>query len=91
VANPVPEADEIPAAAMAGHIARAVAEAAEGGVAGKAVTPFILSRLVELTAGRSLRTNVALIHSNARLAAAVAVALSAEGQAGAKNPSSTRA
>ena len=77
VANPVPEADEIPAAEMAGFIAHAVAAATEDGVSGKAVTPFILSRLLDLTGGRSLRTNVALIEHNARLAAEIAVALAA--------------
>ena len=75
VANPVPEADEIPAGEIAGFIDTAVAEAARHGVGGKGVTPFILSRMLELTGGRSLRTNVALILNNARLAAEIAVAL----------------
>ena len=75
VANPVPEADEIPAREMSHLIDRAVAEAAAGGVSGKGVTPFILSRMLELTEGRSLATNVALIRSNAGLAAEIAIAL----------------
>ena len=74
VANPVPEADEIPAREIAGHIERAVAEAVAQGIGGKRVTPFILSRMLDLTGGRSLRTNVALIRHNARLAAEIAVA-----------------
>ncbi len=75
VANPVPETDEIPAAEMSHHIDRAIADAAAQGVAGKRVTPFILSRMLDLTDGRSLATNVALIRNNAGLAAEIAVAL----------------
>ena len=75
ICNPVPEADAIPAAEMAGHIEAAVAEAAHLGVTGKAVTPHILARIVEMTHGRSLRTNIALVRSNARLAAEIAVAM----------------
>jgi pseudouridine-5'-phosphate glycosidase len=77
VANPVPEADEIPAPEIAAHIEAAVAEARETGVAAKAVTPFLLARLLDLTGGRSLATNVALVKNNAALAARLAVALSA--------------
>jgi pseudouridine-5'-phosphate glycosidase len=51
--------------------------AAEGGVRGKAVTPFLLSCLAERTAGASLEANLALLESNARLAGEVATALSA--------------
>ena len=76
VANPVDPADEIPGDEMAAYIETAVAEAAARGVAGKAVTPFILARLVEITGGRSLRANIALVQSNARLAADLAVAWS---------------
>jgi pseudouridine-5'-phosphate glycosidase len=72
VANPVDASAEIPAAEMSGYIETAVAEAAARGIAGKAVTPFILARLVEITNGRSLRTNIALVQSNARLAAGLA-------------------
>jgi len=75
IANPVDTADEIPAAEMSGYIGTAVAEAAGRGIAGKAVTPFILARLVEITNGRSLRTNIALVQSNARLAAELACAM----------------
>ncbi|WP_309084479.1 pseudouridine-5'-phosphate glycosidase [Chelativorans sp.] len=78
VANPVPEEAEIPAEEMADHIARAQADAAAEGIAGKAVTPFLLARIFELTGGRSLTTNIALVKNNARLAARIAVALAAE-------------
>lgn len=75
VANPVPQDDEIPADEMAGFISAAQEEATRQGVAGKAVTPFLLSRIVDLTQGRSLATNIALVKNNARLAAKIARAL----------------
>jgi pseudouridylate synthase len=75
LANPVPEADEIPAAEMAGHIGEAQAMAERKGVTGKAVTPFLLQAILELTGGRSLATNVALVENNARVAARVARAI----------------
>lgn len=77
VANPIPVADEIPASDLAPLIARAQAEAAAAGVTGKAVTPVLLQRLFELTEGRSLAANIALVRNNARLAAAIACALAA--------------
>jgi pseudouridine-5'-phosphate glycosidase len=76
ISNPAPVDDEIPAAEMAAFLTAAVAEAERDGVTGKGVTPHILARLVEMTGGRSLRTNIALVRSNARLAAEIAVALS---------------
>ncbi|MGB3646493.1 MAG: pseudouridine-5'-phosphate glycosidase [Mesorhizobium sp.] len=75
VANPVPEADEIPAAEMAGTIAAAQKAAKAEHISGKAVTPFLLSKILELTGGRSLKTNIALVENNARLAARIARAL----------------
>jgi pseudouridine-5'-phosphate glycosidase len=77
IANPIEAADEIPRGEMSGFIEIAVADAAARGVAGKAVTPYILSRLVEITDGRSLRANIALVQSNARLAAQLASAMAA--------------
>ena len=78
VANPIPEADALSGAEIDAEIARAVAEAAAAGVAGKDVTPFLLDRINTLTAGRSLTANIALVKNNAALAAEIAVAL-AEG------------
>jgi len=75
VCNPVPEQDEIPAEEMRGHIDTAIGEAAARGIAGKAVTPYILGRIVALTGGRSLKTNLALAASNARLAAKIVTRL----------------
>jgi pseudouridine-5'-phosphate glycosidase len=75
VANPVPEADEIPSEEMAGYIAAAQKAAQAENVGGKAVTPYLLAKILELTAGRSLATNIALVENNARLAARIARAL----------------
>ena len=75
IANPVPEADEITADEMAQYIAAAQEAAEEGRISGKAVTPFLLAKMLELTGGRSLKTNIALVENNARLAARIAKAL----------------
>jgi pseudouridine-5'-phosphate glycosidase len=75
VANPVPRADEIPASEIARSIDGAIAEAASRGIAGKAVTPFLLSQLFSTTGGKTLATNIALIKNNAVLAARIAAAL----------------
>lgn len=74
VANPVPAEEELPADEVAGLVDRALADAAAREVRGKEVTPFLLRRLVELSGGRSLEANIALVHSNARLGTALAVA-----------------
>jgi pseudouridylate synthase len=75
VCNPLPLDEEVPAAEMAPRIEAAIAEATAKGVTGKDLTPFLLARLVELTGGRSLTANRALIKYNARLAAEIAAAL----------------
>ena len=75
IANPVPAADEIAASKMAPVIATATREAQEKGIRGKAVTPFLLGRILELTEGRSLKANIALVRNNARVAAGIAKAL----------------
>jgi pseudouridine-5'-phosphate glycosidase len=75
IANPVPETDEIAAEVMAGHIEAAQQAAEAQRVSGKAVTPFLLAKILELTGGASLRTNIALVENNARLAARIARAL----------------
>ncbi|OYW52345.1 MAG: pseudouridine-5-phosphate glycosidase [Rhodobacterales bacterium 12-65-15] len=72
VANPIPEADEIPREVIGPMIEAALAEAAAKGIAAKAVTPFLLQRIFELSAGRSLAANIALVLNNARLAARIA-------------------
>jgi pseudouridine-5'-phosphate glycosidase len=77
VANPIPPADQIPAAQIEAQIATALKEAAARGIAGKEVTPFLLARIRDLTQGESQRANVALALNNAHLAAKIARALSA--------------
>ena len=74
VANPIPEADEIPSAEIEPVIAAALAEADRLGIRGKDVTPFLLSEIVKATKGRSLQANIALVKNNARVAAEIAVA-----------------
>lgn len=78
VANPIPVEAEIPAKTLAPIIAQAQSEAEAQGIRGKAVTPFLLQRIFELTEGRSLDANIALVLNNARLAAAIARALVAK-------------
>jgi pseudouridine-5'-phosphate glycosidase len=73
IANPIAVEDEIPAAEIDGVISEALAELSAQGIAGQAVTPFLLSRIVDQTGGRSLTANVSLIKRNAALAADVAV------------------
>lgn len=73
VANPVPAEHEIPRHEIDPAIEAALAEAAAAGIAAKAVTPFLLDRMLALTGGRSLATNTALVLNNARLGAAIAV------------------
>jgi pseudouridine-5'-phosphate glycosidase len=75
VANPIPAADEIPAAEMAPVIAKAQADATAHGISGKSVTPYLLQRIFELTEGRSLTANIALVRNNARLAARIAAVI----------------
>ena len=76
IANPVPEADEIPAERMAGYIARAQQAMTMQAVSRKRVTPFLLLQtILDLTGGESLKTNIALVENNARLAARIAKAL----------------
>jgi pseudouridine-5'-phosphate glycosidase len=77
VANPIPEAAALAPAEIDAAIEAALAEAASGGVKGKEVTPFLLARVEEITGGRSLDANVALVVENARVAAAVASAYAA--------------
>ncbi len=72
IANPIPDAHALEEAAIEERIAEAVAEAKAQGVGKKEATPFLLKRVVELTGGRSLEANIALIKNNAILAAQAA-------------------
>lgn len=73
VANPIPEAAELPQEMIGALIGQAVAEADDRGITGAAITPFLLGRIVELSGGASLEANIALVKDNARLGAAIAV------------------
>ncbi len=75
VVNPIPPEAEIPRAEMIPVVEQALSEAAAQGIAAKAVTPFLLQRIYELTKGRSLDANIALVLNNARLAARIATAM----------------
>lgn len=77
VANPIPAADALDPAFIDRAIADAVAEAAKKGISRKDLTPFLLARINELSGGRSLTANIALVKNNAALAARIAAALRA--------------
>ncbi|GAB4401729.1 MAG: pseudouridine-5'-phosphate glycosidase [Anaerolineales bacterium] len=72
VTNPVPETESIPKSEMEPIIAKASVEAMEKEIHGQALTPFLLGRISELTKGKSLNTNLALLLNNARLAGEIA-------------------
>jgi pseudouridine-5'-phosphate glycosidase len=75
IANPIPKDAEIPADVLRPIIDQALKEADAQGVSAKAVTPFLLGRIIELTDGQSLTANIALVRNNARLAAQIAIAM----------------
>lgn len=75
VTNPVPAGDEIPKAQIDPWIELASKEAKEKGIRGQELTPYLLRRINELSKGRSVRTNLALLLNNARLGAQIARAL----------------
>ena len=70
--QPPPEAKAIPLAAVDEWIDTALGEADAAGIRGKAVTPFLLESVSRSSRGRTLETNLALLESNARLAARIA-------------------
>ena len=72
ICNPIPADAQIPADVLAPVIAQALAEADAQAISAKAVTPFLLGRIFELTEGRSLTANIALVRNNAILAAKIA-------------------
>lgn len=73
VAVPVPEKNEIPNDEINEIIAHALEEEKKAGIKGKDSTPFLLAKIVELTEGRSLETNIALVYNNAKVGAQIAV------------------
>lgn len=74
IANPLDAARAISRDEVDGWITQALSDAETDGITGKAVTPFLLSRIFDLSGGRSLDANIALVEANARLAARIAVA-----------------
>lgn len=75
VVVPLPAADEVPADEIKDEIEEALAAATVQGISGKAVTPFLLSRIAVRTAGRTLRANIALLKNNAAIAGQIAGSL----------------
>ena len=75
VSNPVPQQDAMPKEEIDRITEQALREADARGVAGKAITPFLLDRIKQLTGGRSLATNIALVKHNALVGARLAAAL----------------
>jgi pseudouridylate synthase len=76
VAAPVPLEYHVPGEVIEDSIVMALSEAAEQGIKGKPLTPFLLSRIAERTGGLALRANKALLRNNAEIAAKIAVAFS---------------
>ncbi len=72
---PIPREDEIPRDVIEPFIERALREAKEKRITGGAVTPFLLARIAELTEGKSVRANIALLKNNVVTAAEIAKAL----------------
>ena len=81
VANPPPAALALPRAELEAWIADAADEAASQGIVGKETTPFLLAALARLSGGRTVELNEALVLDNARVAAALAVALASPDRA----------
>ena len=77
LATPIPAESEIPAEEMDGYIKQALRDMDKEGITGKDQTPYLLGRIVEITEGRSLEANIALVRHNAEVAAQVAVAYAA--------------
>ena len=75
VTNPIPEEYAMPKEVIDAAIEQALRECSEQGVHGKDTTPFLLARVVELTGGESLESNIRLVLNNAALAARTACAL----------------
>ncbi|HEY1394762.1 pseudouridine-5'-phosphate glycosidase [Roseateles sp.] len=75
ISNPVPAVHEMPQAVIDGFVEQALQEAATQGISGKAVTPYLLARIKDLSGGASLATNIALVKHNAVVGAALARAL----------------
>jgi pseudouridine-5'-phosphate glycosidase len=74
VANPIPDEDALDYEEIEAVIARALRETKQNGITGKRVTPYLLDKVKQMTGGKSLQANIALVKHNARVAAKIAVA-----------------
>jgi pseudouridine-5'-phosphate glycosidase len=79
IANPIPKENALDPAFIQSIIDDALAQCEQDGIGGKETTPYLLGKIVELSEGRSLEANIALVYNNCRLAAEVAVALTKKG------------
>jgi len=75
IANPIPTQYEIPSIEIDPVIAKAITEAQCLGIKGKNITPYLLAKISELTAGRSVEANLALVRNNVRLGCEIAISL----------------
>jgi pseudouridylate synthase len=75
ITNPIPDEYSLDATMMDNYINQAIKECHEKGIKGKQITPFLLAKIVELTNGKSLEANIALIKNNAKVAAQIALEL----------------
>ena len=75
ITNPIPDEYSLDATMMDNYISQAIKECHEKGIKGKQITPFLLAKIVELTKGKSLEANIALIKNNAKVAAQIALEL----------------
>lgn len=75
IANPVPEQHQLDPDLMQRAITEAITEAETRNIRGKAITPFLLAKIEQLTGGKSLAANIELVLNNARLASEIAVEL----------------
>ncbi|WP_437738926.1 pseudouridine-5'-phosphate glycosidase [Sorangium sp. So ce1335] len=89
VANPIPESHAMDAREIEARIEEAIKGAEAEGVSRKDLTPFLLKRIVELTEGKSLIANIALVENNASVAAEIAVAMSALGSEAEAKPNAS--
>lgn len=81
IANPIRSEDALNAAMISATIEQAITDADRQSVSRKALTPYLLKRIFELTGGKSLVSNIALVENNARVAASIAVALAVRANA----------
>ena len=75
VANPIPAEYEIPAPVIEGYLDRALSELKKSKITGKGVTPFLLSKILEFSEGKTLECNIKLVENNVRLACGIAAGL----------------